>query len=407
MDRNEDKMENNIISIITDDINFYNQILHFLPPSLSYKISHELTEKTILIISDGIYESFCENSDIPIFIIADEKPDIHGKLYYYKHGEIHIQQFINDFCTELSVFQNEERHKNEIKHLKKEIEACKDTIEDYKQNLKKSQEVQNNIMTNIKLNGYDTYVLYKPLNEVSGDLFLAEDFGDKTYIMIGDVVNHGYFSGLYGASLYSLAKSYLMTTARFQMDIVDWARFMQRTSSIYQCDTMTKQLEAATILFCEIDRLSNKARFLNCGHGSELPILISKHGKEKAKFIEFSKVTAPIGSTPASNLNDYVIEINFCKNNGLIFYSDGIPETFQSKEENIDNSYSKERMLSAVKAELDKGNWNSETIVNSVINDLKSYSLGVSLGTKSDINGTVIENVHDDITMACIYRIEE
>lgn len=402
-------MENNIISIVTDDTNFYNQILHFLPPSLSYKVSKKITDKTILIISDGIDESVYKTSNIPIFIIADENPDVENKIYFYKYGEINVQQFLNDFCTELSVFQNEERHKTEIKHFKKEIAQCQDIISDYEQNMIKAEKVQVDIMTKINLNGYDSYVLYKPLKKVSGDLFLAEDFGDKTYIMIGDVINHGYFSGLYGASLYSLAKSYLMTTARFQMDVVDWAKFMQRTSSIYQCENTIKQLEAATILFCEIDRLSNKARFLNCGHGSELPILISKHGKEKARFIKFNedKITPPIGSTPVSNLNDYVVEINFCKNNGLVFYSDGIPETFQSKEENIDNSYSKERILSAIKAELNKNDWTPQSIIESVTNDLKSYSLGVSLGTKSDINGTVIENVHDDITMACIYRKED
>lgn len=363
-----------------------------------YKEDSDL-ENAEIVVSDGTF--FETRREVPIFVIAKAIPDFlrnRVATYFFEIGKFSASDFIESFSNVLNMVKQIKQERIDSDVIKRDRTAAYEIASEYEKNLSQAGEMQIKIMKNCRLSDFDVNIHYQPFHEVSGDMFFTKQIENKIFLFIGDVTDHGYFAGLYGASLYSIAASYLELASRYETDVVLWSRFVQNMSSIYKADVPFKALCSATMLFCEIDMNKNVAKFVSYGHGNEAPILISPG--RAPKFVDCNEILVPIGEFSRKQASE-ATTVPFRQGDALLFYTDGITEIFaDSEEHDAKTRYSAQRLLSSVEHESSKEAWTTESLLTGIRKDAESYS--ISVGLNENYSNEKINNVQDDVTIACL-----
>lgn len=246
----------------------------------------------------------------------------------------------------------------------------------------------------------DFYVFFQPFEFISGDFFFTTETSTSIYMCIGDVTDHGFHSGLYAASLYTLISTYFAITPPIGYSLEDLAKFVEKQANTYRRDNK----ESATVLFVEIDKQNSLARFISFGHGAEPPIIINKRTK-KAEKITLKNTYPPLGDIHRTNalIPD---EVPYTlKNNALLIYTDGIKELFKKEEKTIAGEYGINRMINAIEDFLSTNptveSTMSRALVKHIVNDANNYSLISTL--REQVVQDYLNNLADDVTIACLY----
>lgn len=396
----------NIISVVTNNTDFYKQVVQLFSSNAN-EISFEQIlpgsslDSAQIIITDGSDEAVYEE-EVPIILIAHEMPrHLTPSLFirFYKIGEFTPDIIIRDVFEWVNIISTMSELDSEAKNAQSKLSDCKKKLNDYKENLKDAKSLQKEVMIPSKQTDFDIAAHYQSIAQVSGDILLTEEVGEHLFIVIGDVTDHGYLAGLYGASLYASMKSYLTLASSYELTIEGFVRYMQYASSFYQPTGYgsLRQKASATMLFCEIDKKKQEIKFINCGHGNELPVIV-RQGKE-AFLLSFdsekSEMLPVIGDftiIPPTK----AISLPFFPGDCIVLYTDGITEIFKdSKNKNVSDEYSSERLLSSVCQEIKKKDWTVESVLQGIKKDAESYAISDDLtNAKSEIT--------DDISMLAI-----
>lgn len=397
-----------LITIVAQTEDFYKQIKQIIPSDYKYKYEllnpGENLEHAKIIITDGSDPSVYDEG-IPVFVIADKLPSNireSASIRLYQKGSLFLETFVKDIIEWTEVIEALEEASNKAAFAEKKENLANTKLKDYENNLSMASKLQKSIMTPTSPSDFDISTYYQPISSISGDILFVEELRDCVYIVIGDVTDHGYLAGLYGASLYSLIKGYLTLASPFNLSLKGLVEFVQYSSSFYQPKGYDpiRQKTSATMLFCEINKKEKIARFINCGHGNELPVVISKNNASLIFFNqEDDEILPAIGDftfvTPTKTIN-----IPFSEGDCLVFYTDGITEIFKDiNKKKTSDEYSAERLLSSVNHEISKKEWSVDSIVNGIKKDAESYSISSDLSTD---NKDCIEEAADDITILAI-----
>jgi len=377
-----------ITGVITNDESFYNQIATLFSYDMvgcTFKhipVGGELD--TYMYITDG-EDNRVYDEGVPIFIIAKSCPagiEESANLRFYKSGSFSPSTFAKDIKTWTSFLSELLEVDEECQRLNTLNEKLKIKLTDYDKYLKQAKLLQQKVCENLKAKDFQFSTYYRSFQGLSGDFCLAESIGEKVFIIIGDVTNHGSMAGLYATSIHSILKSYFMMASKFEMNVESIVRYARYAASAYQCnEPQLRQSLSATVLFCEINKEEEKIRFISCGHSNERPILISPDGDvTHVNFADapYANIT-PIGDF--SNMEPRgCYELPFKKGSGLILYTDGLTEIFSKTTETkaIQFEYSSERLEASVNdfANKNTSNWATEDLLTYIKNDISSYSAG-------------------------------
>jgi serine phosphatase RsbU (regulator of sigma subunit) len=329
-----------------------------------------------------------------------------NNCFIFGKKELADGSFINSIKFMIEEIAKNEQLKKECDDAKKNAKHISASLAEIKDSLRNFSITQCEVMQKLPQEGYDCKIFYQPKSLISGDIFLMEDIWNKTYITIIDVADHGVFAGMYGTSLYVLAKSYLHIANTYNLDLTEWVRYIIKTADTFQAESLhQRQLSAATAVFCEIDKTNNKARFINLGDGTVQPIVIPKNQAEMPYLVDFGDNVYPLlGDFVKEMPSSPTAEIPFHKGDGLVFYSDGVTEIFNNtKEKDYAARYSSKRLLSSVIDERNKDGYTASSIYEGIKKDLDAYSYRDFNLEK--INDDKI-NAADDVTLAVIIRKE-
>lgn len=347
-----------------------------------------------------------------LFIIADSISDkilIKPGIKYFCPKDFNKEVFLNELTCTLQKDDALRKLSSRLQEEKKTTRVLETKVKSYEKSLKEAGELQKDVMSKSKVPGFDISVYYQAQSVVSGDIFLMEDMGSHVFIAIGDVTDHGYFSGLYGAALYSLAKGYLYMASKFELDVKLWAKFLMDTSGIFQGGyTSYMEKESASVLLCEINKQKKKARFISLGHGNLPPVLIQKDSARFAWDMDAAQDhLPPVGTFVQKQitLDDKIVEVPFEKGMALLFYTDGATEVFKTaKNKNTLEEYSAGRLLGSVTHEAKKTGWTTDSVLEGVKRDISGYCISKKLDTKFEHH---LGSIEDDITLSCIKWREE
>lgn len=397
-----------LITVVAQTEDFYKQIKQIIPSDYKYKYElispGENLEHTKIIITDGSDPSVYEEG-IPVFVIADKLPSNireSASVRLYQRGSLFLETFVKDVTEWAEVIEALEETSNKTIIAEKREKIIYEKLKDYENNLNMASRLQKSVMTPTSPSGFDISTYYQPISSISGDILIIEELGDRIYVIVGDVTDHGYLAGLYGASLYSLIKGYLALASPFNLSLKGLVEFVQYSSSFYQPNgyDAVRQKTSATMLFCEIDKKEKIARFINCGHGNELPVLVSKGEAILISFNQEDDEILPAIGDFTSVTPTKIVDIPFSEGDCLVFYTDGITEIFKDiNKKKTSDEYSAERLLSSVNHEISKKEWSVDSIVNGIRKDAESYSISSDLSTD---NKNYLEEAADDITILAI-----
>lgn len=413
------------LTIAAEEEVFFKQAEQMLPKAvLQMGIARlypgeDFPKDTKIIVTDGKnisvygYKNMDYDFPVPVLTIAENLPDgIENSLYsrLYKRQEFSHREFSSDVEQWTKIIVDRDIILSQRDIASHSYNVSKQKTNEYKNALEQAALIQQKIMSEKPFaQDFEIEILYQGKSKVSGDFFLMEDLGDRVLAVIGDVTDHGYFSGIYGASIYSAIRSFIATAPKYALDIINLANFIQYASRFYHVrddfpDMDMDNLSSAELTICEIDKVHKKVRFLPMGSGNEPPIIIHKG---KASFIDYLAeditIGLPIGegSQKSPSGKDIIERANFKRGDCIVLYTDGITEIFNVPEEekkDNENTYSKERLLSSVEHELKKEDWNPGTIIRGISLDAASYSTeNTKINNKKQIPGA-----KDDVTVVCI-----
>ena len=201
---------------------------------------------------------------------------------------------------------------------------------------------------------FDIYAKMLPAKEVGGDLydfFLIDKY--RLGIIIGDVSGKGIASAL----LMAVCKTLLKATA---YKGIPADNILYEVNNILVDESPTNMF--VTVFYGVLDTRNGAFEYSNGGHIP--PYLISNEGKVKQ--------LENIGGLLLGVMKNIEYESNIVKINPgetLFFYTDGITEAFNKETEEFNE-------IQLVNSLLDKNSQTVMDIVNSVINDVKSFSDG-------------------------------
>jgi serine phosphatase RsbU (regulator of sigma subunit) len=271
-----------------------------------------------------------------------------------------------------------------------------------------------------KIDGFSSEYVFLPKNEVSGDFLVTQKMPDgRTFIFLGDVTGHGFYSGAYASAMISAIRSYFDTCSMFGANLNQFAMYIARAAFYYHGGSEQSSCEC---VICEIDPSRNVANFVTFSGGNISPIIIKKSGKVKTVYSlleddseesrtkndeTMKKITPRLGEPYYENNITFetmpgVFTERFCVGDTILFYTDGFSEMFSQVKKGLKDQayvYGVDNMERAVKdAVSTKGN-DPDVVVNAVISDISSYAV------KGLSDSKRLENlIYDDATMFCIKR---
>ena len=236
--------------------------------------------------------------------------------------------------------------------------------------LKTARQIQKNLLPKELPSGPDFILaaFYSPAEEVSGDFYdFLKNENSSFGLVIGDASGKGMPAAMLTLQIQAILKSDKNNE-----------RSMHQTLEILN-DYLYNNTHAkhfATLFLGKYNRQNGNFEYVNAGHN--LPILLRQNGS-----IEFLETTGPaLGIMKQSRF--IVKMINLQKDDSLVFYTDGVTETMNSKKE----LFGEERLIKVIKDNSEKM---PTEILNSVMDRVKKFN---NSGYKED-----------DITLIILKRI--
>ena len=183
-----------------------------------------------------------------------------------------------------------------------------------------------------QVEGFQFADYYKSAYSVGGDYFDYVRLPDgRIAIAIGDVAGKGVSAALLMARLHASARYHLISSP-------SPANAMTGLNAEISGSGLGFRL--ITLVFAVLDPKLNTVCIANAGHLP--PVLRSDDGT--VKMIGMSESGLPLGVLPEQQFNEMTIPLQ--PGESLLFYTDGITEAMDSKEQ----MYGKERLLTAVRS---------------------------------------------------------
>ena len=396
---------NALISVVTEDSNFYKQIVQMIPMDLRKEGVELLTpgeslKNTQMIVTDKITDDIMEQG-IPVFLFANDMPkDMVESVsfHFYKRNSFQVAVFQKDITEWSEIAFALDNAAEQVRQSDAKKEKYKERVADYKKSLELASRMQHHAMEPKIINGFEQSYYYQPAYMVSGDFLITEEVDGKVFILVGDVTNHGYNTGLYGASIVGSVRGFLNTAPRYALNLAGLVDYM-RYSWKYYNDKIDPCY--ATILFCMIDKEKASVEFINCGH--EAPILVHD-GKANILDVYENPELPPMGpdikQTPIPKV------FPFLPGDSLFMYTDGITEVFKDPEvRDWRNTYSEKRILASIQHEVLKNNWIPDNVISGVRKDADSYSVTEDFENQN-LLGSTLDGAVDDVTMYMIKWIK-
>ena len=403
-----------MIEIVTENHIFERQIWQILhdgelglliksePVRINNNVNDIRPNVATIYITDALHSSLMYEQ---VFIISDDVETgitLPENIKVYSYGRFDADRFAKDFHSILTKKLKASKTVMTMQEKDGYIETLNAYIKDTNRSMSEARSEQEKIMQkSCKNAGYEEDSYYQAYNVIPGDIIVKRYVDGKFFIMIGDVTNHGYSKGCYAASIYSMAYVYFDICSKMGINLTDWVRFVWKSANTYKSSWKNTQI-SATALFVEIS--GNSVKFINCGHCR--PIIIRNDEAEIVESIPFK----PIGDSiaPDSNIPPFNEDKHrFSESDGLLLYTDGITDMFNSEYSDIRKSvYSEERLFKTVQSNLEK-NWSPKELIYRIIQDVDTFSAGGNMEKILKNRGFMIPNAKDDISIYCIKRHQD
>lgn len=206
---------------------------------------------------------------------------------------------------------------------------------------------------------------------IGGDYYDFLDLGrDRFGLVIGDVAGKGTAAALLMANLQAhlrnLCSSY-SSRPYVPFTLEQPQRLLHAVNRLF-CEN-TSDRAFATLLFAEYDDTTRRLRYANCGH---LPALLLRNDRVIERLHPTSTVVGLFSKWECS-----VGEIQLVAGDTLVFYTDGVTESFN----HADEEFGEERLIEAVRRRLELP---SPALLRSVVDEVRQFSP---------------DKQHDDITL--------
>jgi len=245
-----------------------------------------------------------------------------------------------------------------VSALKKSIEK-REELEKQKiiRELEIAKDVQQKLLPQNapQINNLDYFGVCLPAEAVGGDYFdYFKINSSETVFAIGDIAGHGLSSALLMAGLVGFVRS----NAVVYND--DLKTFMEKVN-ILMCES-TDGSKFATFFYSVYNSSNKSLHFINAGHN---PPLLYKPGKNI--FIELKTDGFIIGGISSFKYKDDSVTLE--NNDLLLFYTDGITEAFNIKDE----QFGEERL----KRIISENNFSkAKELANKILEEVKKHSEG-------------------------------
>lgn len=412
------------LRIESDNHSFREQILKVIE---DYNIVVDITKdpfsekEPLIVIADhvGFYEYNIikalpegeEQPDLYIILILPDKtlPEMDERMITFYQDELK-STMLADTIEGLSVsLMSEIRDDYNMVRITKKLTDANEVIEEYSRSLTNVRMIQNKIMIPPSdMGSFETYTVYEPYRIVSGDVLFVKCLYDKVFIMIADVTDHGYASGIFGSVLYALANNYVQNTPALGQDADMWGLYMVKAAKMFYPDTRDSSREAkeirnlfsANATFAVIDKQKQKIDICFYGSGMEPPVMIRSDAAEC--------ITADAGMGVALNEGNIPAKIQsrkFYPGDMIMFYTDGATEIFsdaESGQKDISKMYSSSKIVKSVEDTLSKMEASPKNIVESVLRDADAYSISKDIFSDNTRENNILPYITDDLTIFCI-----
>jgi len=206
-----------------------------------------------------------------------------------------------------------------------------------------------------EINRLDYYGICTPADAVGGDYFDYFKIGsDEIAFAIGDIAGHGLSSALLMAGLVGFVRS----NAVIYKD--DLKTFMEKVNML-MCES-TDGSKFATFFYSVYNRAGGTLHFVNAGHN---PPLLYRY---KTKTFEELKTDGfIIGGISSFRYKDANITLE--ENDVLLYYTDGITEAFNIKDEQFGEERLKKLMI-------DNNILNAKELTEKILEEVKKHTEG-------------------------------
>lgn len=436
------------LKIISDNHSFKEQIFKMIEDcnitvdQIDADVRIDEKEPLIIITDDPSipeYEMICAQKDggSPvnthiIFILPDCSGIIkHKNIMAYNSAGLHKSSLSKEIKDRSTLLISEMLPDNCLKDARRELKEANRQIKDYKKAFDNVKLIQKSVMIPPEdMDGFETYTVYEPFLDASGDVLLVKQIFNRVFIMIADVTDHGYAAAVYGSALYALANNYVQKAGIMEQDAGMWGHYMMKAAGMFYPEGKkytkeqrkeqreTKKLLTANATFAVIDKMNQKIDVCFYGSGMEPPILVNNNTVNSILPIhmpgeeEDGEYEREYSSGIGVPLNDgectaKVYSGKFYPGDMAVFYTDGATEIFSDKNKgkDIKNIYSSAKIISSVKGTIEKnskyGTTTPEDIVNSILRDANAYSISTDIFS-DDARNNNIPNISDDLTIFCI-----
>lgn len=206
-----------------------------------------------------------------------------------------------------------------------------------------------------EVNNLDYYGICIPADAVGGDYFdYFKISKDEIAFAIGDIAGHGLSSALLMAGLVGFVRSNAIV---YNDDI---KTFMEKVN-VLMCGS-TDGSKFATFFYSVYNSISKSLHFVNAGHN---PPLLYRH-KSKS-FVELKTDGFLIGGI--SNFKYKDANIGLEEKDTLVFYTDGITEAFNIKNE----QFGEENLKKVIE---ENSTLSAEEIANKILEEVSKHSKG-------------------------------
>lgn len=389
---------NALISVVTKDSSFYKQIVQMIPLDIQREGIEILRpgdslNNAQIIVTDMITDEILDQG-IPVFLFAEKMPeDIveSVSLRFYKKTNFDVKIFQKDLAEWIEIAFALDGAAEKTRDAEAKKEKYKERVAVYKKSLELAKLMQLSAMEPKAIKNFEQRFYYQPAFTVSGDFLIVEEIDNKVFVIIGDVTDHGYNTGLYGASLVGGIRGFLDIAPRYSLNLAGLVNYVYHSWNNYNYQ---KDPSYATMLFCMIDKENASIEFINYGH--ESPFLIHEN---KVSILDVSeeKELAPMGAEKRLILTPKVFP--FLPGDALFVDTDGVTEVFKDPEDkDIRKAYSEERILASVQHEVLKPNWTLDQVIRGVRKDADSYSVTEDFENQN-LLGNHLDGAVDDVTM--------
>lgn len=268
-------------------------------------------------------------------------------------------ELLNGVAQQISLAIQNERLKNEMvdrERLEREMQLARQIQETF-------------LPSDLpKLKGWDLDLRWKTAREVGGDfydLFYTHDH--KLALAIADVADKGMPAALYMTVTRTLIRS-------VSQSIASPGKVLQRVNELLFMDNQNGMF--VTTVFAILDPDTGMLTYSNAGHN--LPLLLRCHEREVEKL---PKGGIALGVVENAMYDDHEIPIN--RGDGVLFYTDGVTESFSTSGE----QFSESRLIEAMAV---TDGLTSKNILDNIEKVIDQFRNG--------------EPISDDMTMICVKR---